>query len=109
MRSISVGVKSLNTSRMQADKATAGPTGLLKGCTATGVVLKLHRESLLRLEPVPCRRALPRPLPCPHPLPRPYPLPRPLPLPLCSGLLCRVRIRTGAPSDSSSLLLCIGM
>ena len=97
MRSISVGVKSLNTSRMQADKATAGPTGLLKGCTATGVVLELHRESLLRLEPVPCRRALPRPLP------------RPRPLPVCSGLLYRVRFRAGAPSDSFSLQLCIGM
>ena len=34
MSSTSDGVKkSLNTSRMQADKATAGPTGRVKGCT----------------------------------------------------------------------------
>ena len=35
--------------KMQGDKATAGPIGLLKGCTTTGVVPELHGESLVRV------------------------------------------------------------
>ena len=56
---------------MQADKATAGPTGLLKGCTTTGDVLELHGDVLVLLEPDPGPRLLPRPLPVPRPHPRP--------------------------------------
>ena len=99
MRSTSAGVKkSLNTSRMQADKVTAGPTGLLKGCTTTGVVLELHGDSLVPLWSYLGRDSCPRvPWPCPRPLPRP------LPRPACSDLLDHLRFGAGAPSGSSSL------
>ena len=97
---------------MQADSATAGPTGLLKGCTMIGDVFELHDDELLlfwlplKPDPGPC--LLPRPLPVPRPRPRPLPRPRPVPRPLPLPRLARsrrLRFGGGATSGVPSSLL----